>query len=93
MLLPRDANWLAKAQGGLRSTIHDDDAGLAQRLSVSVPSESAAESTPVVAPSQVMPVGAVEAGASDSDSSDSDTLADPERQLPPDSEAHQLSIN
>ena len=44
----------------------------------------------VVAPNQVMPEGAVEAGASDLESSDSDTEAKSERQLPPDSEAHQL---
>ncbi len=46
----------------------------------------------VVAPNQVMPEGAVEAGASDLESSDSDTEAKSERQLPPDSEAHQQNL-
>ena len=50
------------------------------------------EQMPVVAPNQVMPEGAVEAGASDLESSDSDTEAKSERQLPPDSEAHQLEF-
>ncbi len=76
MLPPRDAARLATAQGGRRSTIHDDGASLAQRLSLSVPSESAAEPTPAVAGNQVMPQGAAEStegSDSESESSDSDS--------------------
>jgi hypothetical protein len=91
MLPPRDAARLATAQGGRRSTIHDDGASLAWRLSLSVPSGSAAESTPAVAGNQVMPQGAAEpAKASDSESeiSDSDSEAgDSEARPPLDSQA------
>jgi hypothetical protein len=56
MLPPRDETWLEKARGQ-RPSIHDAGASLAQRLSLVVPSESAAESTPAPARNQVMPHG------------------------------------
>jgi hypothetical protein len=91
MLPPRDAARLATAQGGRRSTIHDDGASLASRLSLAVPSESAAQSTPAVAGNQVMPQGAAEpAEASDSEISDTDSdseAGDSEARPPLDSEA------
>ena len=89
MLPPRDAARLATAQGGRRSTIHDDGASLASRLSFGMPSESATESTPAVAGNQVMPEGAAEpVEASDSEISDSDSEAgDSEARPPLDSEA------
>ena len=91
MLPPRDAARLATAQGGRRSTIHDDGASLAWRLSLSVPSGSAAESTPAVAGNQVMPQGAAEpAEASDSEISNSDLEADSEARPPLDSEADRV---
>ncbi len=95
MLPPRDAARLATAQGGRRSTIHDDGASLASRLSLAVPSESAAESTPAVAGNQVMPQGAAEpAEASDSETSDSDSEAgDSEARPPLDSEADTARVN
>jgi hypothetical protein len=91
MLPPRDAARLATAQGGRRSTIHDDGASLASRLSFGMPSESATESTPAVAGNQVMPQGAAEpAEASDSEISDSDLEADSEARPPLDSEADRV---
>ena len=82
---------LATAQGGRRSTIHDDGASLASRLLLAVPSESVAESTPAVAGNQVMPQGAAEpaeASDSESESSDSDSEAgDSEARPPLDSDA------
>jgi hypothetical protein len=98
MLLPRDAARLAMAQGGRRSTIHDDGTSLASRLSLAVPSESAAESAPAVrvAENRVMPceLGAAEpAGASDSGCSDSDSGADSEARPPLDSETETAGVN
>jgi hypothetical protein len=91
MLPPRDAARLATAQGGRRSTIHDDGASLASRLSFGMPSESAAESTPGPARNQVTPQGAAEpAEASDSEISDSDLEADSEARPPLDSEADRV---
>ena len=57
MLPPRDAARLATAQGEQRPSILGAGASLAQRLSLVVPSESAAESTPAPARNQVMPHG------------------------------------
>ena len=73
----------------MRSTIHDDGASLASRLSLSVPSESAAESsTPAVAGNQVMPQGAAEpAEGFDSEPESSDLEADSEARPPLDSQA------
>ena len=91
MLPPRDATWLAKARGQCPS-IHDAGASLAQRLSLVVPSESAAESTPAPARNQVMPqVAAEPAEASDFEISDSDLEAgDSEARPTVDSEADRV---
>ena len=97
MLPPRDAARLTTAQGGRRSTIHDDGASLAWRLSLSVPSGSAADSTAAVAGNQVMPQGAAEpaeASDSESESSDSDSEAgDSEARPPLDSETETAGVN
>jgi hypothetical protein len=65
MLPVRDAKRLsAQAPGGRRSTVHDADASLAQRMSVSLGVSTA----PAVAPGQVAPLDPAEADVSDSDS-------------------------
>ncbi len=78
MLPPRDANRLeaqAQAQGRRHSSIHDPDASLARRLTVTLGVDSAAVA---VALNQVAPLqGPAAAGASDSDT-------EAETQPPPD---------
>ncbi len=74
MLPPRDATWLANARGGQRPSIHDAGASLAQRLSLVVPSESAAESTPASARNQVMPHG-LERGTGETDAEEAASRA------------------
>ena len=65
MLPVRDAKRLnAQAPGGRRSTVHDADASLAQRMSVSL----GVSTTPAVALARVAPLDPAEADASDSDS-------------------------
>jgi hypothetical protein len=71
----RDAKRLsAQAPGGRRSTVHDADVSLAQRMSVSL----GVSTTPAVAPGQVAPLDP--AGA---DVSDSDSDSDSEAEMPP----------
>ena len=74
MLPVRDAKRLsAQAPGGRRSTLHDTDASLAQRMSVSL----GVSTTPAVALAQVAPLDPAAADVSDSDSdSDSDSEAE-----------------
>ena len=74
MLPVRDAKRLsAQAPGGRRSTVHDADASLTQRMSVSL----GVSTTPArVALAQVAPLDPAEAEISDSDS-------DSEVQVPP----------
>ncbi len=73
MLPVRDAKRLsAQAPGGRRSTVHDADASLTQRMSVSL----GMSTTPVVALAQVAPLDPAEAEISDSDS-------DSEVEMPP----------
>ena len=75
MLPVRDAKQLsAQAPGGRRSTVHDADASLTQRMSVSL----GVSTTPVVALAQVAPLDPAEAEISVSDS-DSES----EVQVPP----------
>jgi hypothetical protein len=75
MLPVRNAKRLsAHAPGGRRSTVHDADASLAQRMSVSL----GVSTTPAVALAQVAPLDPAEAEASES-SSDSDS----EAEMPP----------
>jgi hypothetical protein len=65
MLPVRDAKRLsAQAPGGRRSSVHDADASLAQRMSVSL----GVSTTPAVALAQVAPLDPAEAAISDSDS-------------------------
>jgi hypothetical protein len=65
MLPVRDARRLsAHAPGGRRSTVHDADASLAQRMSVLL----GVSTTPAVALGQVAPLDPAEAAISDSDS-------------------------
>jgi hypothetical protein len=72
MLPVRDAKRLsAQAPGGRRSTVHDADASLAQRISVSL----GVSTTPAVALAQVAPLDPAEAEISDSDS-ESDSEAE-----------------
>ncbi len=79
MLPARDAQRLsAQAPGGRRSTVHDADASLTQRMSVSL----GMSTTPAVALAQVAPLDPAEADVSDSDS-DSDSEADSEMPPPP----------
>ena len=79
MLPVRDAKRLsAQAPGGRRSTVHDADASLTQRMSVSL----GMSTTPVVAQAQVAPLDPAEAEVLDSDS-DSDSEADAEAAMPP----------
>jgi hypothetical protein len=82
MLPVRDAKRLsAQAPGGRRSTVHDADTSLAQRMSVSL----GVSTTPAVALAQVSPLDPAAAEVSDSDSdSDSDSEAsDSEAEMPP----------
>jgi hypothetical protein len=73
MLPVRDAKRLsAQAPGGRRSTVHDADVSLTQRMSVSL----GVRTTPAVALAQVAPLDPAEAEISDSDS-------DSEVQVPP----------
>ncbi len=72
MLPVRDAKRLsAQAPGGRRSTVHDADASLTQRMSVSL----GVSATLAVALAQVAPLDAAEAEVSDSDS-DSEAESD-----------------
>jgi hypothetical protein len=65
MLPVRDARRLsAQAPGGRRSTVHDADASLTQRMSVSL----GVSTTPAVALAQVAPLDPAEADVSDPDS-------------------------
>jgi hypothetical protein len=65
MLPVRDAKRLsAQAPGGRRSTVHDADASLTQRMSASL----GMSTTPAVALAQVAPLDAAEVSDSDSDS-------------------------
>jgi hypothetical protein len=65
MLPVRDAKRLsAQAPGGRRSTVHDADVSLAQRMSVSL----GVSTTPAVALAQVAPLDPAEAEVSDSES-------------------------
>ena len=75
MLPVRDANRLsALAPGGRRSTVHDADASLTQRVSVSL----GVSTTPAVALAQVAPLDPAEADVSDSDSdSEAEIMAPP----------------
>ena len=78
MLPVRDAKRLsAQAPGGRRSTVHDADASLTQRMSVSL----GVSTTPAVALAQVAPLDPAEADVSDSESEASDSEA--EMQPPP----------
>jgi hypothetical protein len=74
MLLVRDARRLsAQEPGRRRSTVHDADASLAQRMSVSL----GMSTTPAVALAQVAPLDPAEAAISDSESdSESDSVAE-----------------
>ena len=73
MLPVRDAKRLsAQAPGGRRSTVHDADASLTQRMSVSL----GVSTTPAVALAQVAPLDPAEADVSDSDS-------EPDPEVPP----------
>ncbi len=73
MLPVRNAKRLsAHAPGGRRSTVHDADASLAQRMSVSL----GVSTTPAVALAQVAPLDPAEAEVSESDS-------DAEAEVPP----------
>jgi hypothetical protein len=85
MLPVRDAQRLsAQAPGGRRSTIHDADASLTQRMSASL----GVSTTPAVALAQIVPLDPAEAEVSDSDSeaesSDSEAeSSDSEAEMPP----------
>jgi hypothetical protein len=79
MLPVRDAKRLsAQAPGGRRSTVHDADASLTQRMSVSL----GVSTTPAVALAQVAPLDPAAADVSDSDS-DSDSDSEAEMAPPP----------
>ena len=83
MLPVRDARRLsAQAPGGRRSTVHDADASLTQRMSVSL----GVSATLAVALAQVAPLDAAEAEASDSDS-------DSEAEMPPTHDASDTTTN
>jgi hypothetical protein len=79
MLPPRDSKRLeaqAQAQGRRHSSIHDPDASLARRLTVTLGINLAAQSAAAVALNQVAPLqGPAAAEDPDSESSDSDTEA------------------
>ncbi len=83
MLPVRDAKRLsAQAPGGRRSTVHDADASLTQRMSVSL----GVSTTLAVALAQVAPLDPAAAEVSDSDSEASDWEAessDSEAEMPP----------
>jgi hypothetical protein len=77
MLPVRDAKRLsAQAPGGRRLTVHDADASLTQRLSVSL----GVSTTPAVALAQVAPLDPAEAEVSDSGSGSG---SDSEAEMPP----------
>jgi hypothetical protein len=84
MLPVRDAKRLsAQAPGGRRSTVHDADASLTQRMSVSL----GVSTTPApVALSQVAPLDPAEAAISDSES-------DSEAEMPPPHDASDTDTN
>ena len=83
MLPVRDAKRLsAQAPGGRRSTVHDADAGLMQRVSVSL----GVSTTPAVTLAQVAPLDTAEADVSDSDS-------DSEAEVPPPPSPHETQTN
>ena len=74
MLPVSDAKRLsAQAPGGRRSTVHDADASLTQRMSVSL----GMSATLAVALAQVAPLGPAEAEFSDSDSDSEAEMAPP----------------
>jgi hypothetical protein len=75
MVPVRDAKRLnAQAPGGRRSTVHDADASLMQRMSVSL----GVSTTPAVALAQVAPLDPAEVSDSDSDAE-----SDSEAEMPP----------
>jgi hypothetical protein len=90
MLPVRDAQRLsAQAPGGRRSTIHDADASLTQRMSFSL----GVSTTPAVALPQIAPFDPAEVEESDSDS-DSDSAAESshlEAEIPP--PPHEMATN
>jgi hypothetical protein len=80
MLPVRDAKRLsAQAPGGRRSTVHDADASLTQRMSVSL----CVSTTTAVALAQVSPLDPAEAEISDSDSDSEAESSDSEAEMPP----------
>ena len=83
MLPVRDAKRLsAQAPGGRRSTVHDADASLTQRMSVSL----GVSTTPAVTLAQVAPLEPAEAAVSDPDLEASDSeakISDSEAEMPP----------
>ena len=80
MLPVRDAKRLsAQAPGGQRSTVHDADASLNQRLSVSL----GVSTTPAVVLAQVAPLDPAAAEISDSDSDLQAESSDSEAEMPP----------
>ena len=80
MLPVRDANRLsAQAPGGRRATVHDSDASLTQRMSVSL----GVSTTPAVVLAQVAPLDPAEAEISDSDSDLQAESSDSEAEMPP----------
>ncbi len=80
MLPVRDATRLsAQAPGGRRSTVHDADASLTQRMSVS----HGVSTTPAVALAQVTPLDPAEAEISDSDSDSEAESSDSVAEMPP----------
>ena len=83
MLPVRDAKRLsAQAPGGRRSTVHDADASLTQRMSVSL----GVSTTPAVALAQVAPLDPAEAEVLDSES-------DSEAEMPPPHDASDTDTN
>ena len=80
MLPVRDAKRLsAQAPGGRRSTVHDADASLTQRMSVSL----GVSTTPAVALAQVAPLDPAEAEVSDLDSDSEAESSDSVAEMPP----------
>ena len=80
MLPVRDAKRLsAQAPGGRRSTVHDADTSLTQRMSVSL----GVSTTPAVVLAQVAPLDPAEAEISDSDSDLQAESSDSEAEMPP----------
>ena len=81
MLPVRDAKRLsAQAPGGRRSTVHDADASLTQRMSVSL---GVSTPPPAVALAQVAPLDPAEADVSDSDSDSEAESSDSVAEMPP----------